>query len=219
MILICVIEMGLMLLYGCITYKMKKTRNKLENIHPQYNKEEFQQWVKEIVNKENFLTTRYGKTYAYNPRKKEILFTEKEKYSLYDIFAIYHELGHYHDDLKSNIVLKHMSITCINRLVLIPIFIILTLVCWFMDENERFMYVYLMIAVLCIFLGLHRLYFICKYEVSASRDAFINMSKSYDMLDLDAIKNIAYNAVLSQGVFVLVYIIFGLVIVDAAFYL
>lgn len=219
MIFICVIEIGLMLLYGCITYKMKKIRNKLEKIHPKYNKEEFRYRTKKIVNKEDFLTIRYGKAYAYNPRKKEILFAEKEKYSLYDIFAIYHELGHYHDDLKSNIVLKHMSVTCVNRLVLIPIFITLTLVCLFMDENERFMYVYLIIAVLCISLGLHRIYFICKYEVSASRDALINMSKSYDMLDLDAIKNIAYNAALSQGVFVLVYIIFELVIVNAAFYL
>lgn len=73
------IHIGLMLLYGCITYKMKKIRNKLEKVHPKYNKDEFRYRMKKIVNKEDFLTIRYGKTYAYNPRKKEILFTEKRK--------------------------------------------------------------------------------------------------------------------------------------------
>lgn len=219
MILICIIEIGLMFFYGCIAYKMKTTRNKLEKSHMEYDKEELCQLLKKIIGKENFLTIRYGKFYAYNPRKKEILITEKEKYSLYDIFAIYHELGHYHDDLNGNIVLKHMSITCVNRLVLIPLFITLTLVGCFVNENKNFICIYLIIAVLCIFSGLHRIYFICKYEMSASRDALTNMYKLHNISDLYAIKNIAYSAALLQGIFVLVFVLFAFVIINATFYL
>ena len=206
----CIIEILLMFLYGCIAYKMKKADKVLEKNHPDISWAKLCQWMNSLTEKETALTIRPGKLYGYNPRKKELLFIEKDRYSLYDVFGIYHELGHYHDDLKSNVILKHMSITGVNRLVLIPLFIILTVVCWFINEDSAFIHVYLVLSVLCILLGLHRLYFICKYEASASRDAVRNMSEFCEEPDIKEIRRAAFYAMISQLVFVLVILIFGL---------
>ena len=73
----CIIEFLLMILYGCIAYKMKKADKVLGKNHPDISRAKLYQWMNSLTEKETALTIRPGKLYGYNPRKKELLFIEK----------------------------------------------------------------------------------------------------------------------------------------------
>lgn len=213
MIIICIIEISLVFLYSKIMFKMKKIQEKVEKTYRIYSKAE----ICNIISSKS-LSIRYGNYYAYNPRKNEVLIKEKNSYNLWDIFAIYHEIGHYHDNLKNKIILKHMSVTCLNRLVIIPIFIFITVLRFFC-KDEGLLFIYLGTVFLCSALIIHRFYFIIKYETSASKDAVINLSNFDGEVDLHDIKRAAYYAVISQGLFVLICMIQGGIMIDSTFYI
>lgn len=212
MIIICFVPIFLMVFYGFLMKRMKVIERKMvENPNlKKYRKEE----IRKIADDESLLL-RDGKFYGYNPRKQEILILDKEFYSLYDIFAIYHEIGHYHDDLKNKRILKNMLVTGANRILVIPMFIIFTVLCWIQKENVGIHYIYFGMTLLVALLGIHRLYFIIRYEASASKDAISKMSCTTDALSLRMVKELAYDARLSQMLFVIVCMIAGGIMVDS----
>lgn len=215
MIIICFVPIFLMVFYGFLMKRMKVIERKMvENPNlKKYRKEE----IRKIADDESLLL-RDGKYYGYNPRKQEILILNKEFYSLYDMFAIYHEIGHYHDDLKNKRILKNMLVTGVNRILVIPMFFIFTVLCWIQKGNVGIHYAYSGMIILVVLLGIHRLYFIIRYEASASKDAISKLSCTIDALSLHMTKKLACYAVLSQMLFVIICMIAGGVMVDSVLF-
>lgn len=212
MIIVCFVQIFLMGMYGLLSKKMKIIE-KDENCKKCRNEE-----IREIVEEEN-ISISDGKFYGYNPRKQEIMILDKEFYGLYDMFAIYHEIGHYHDDMKNKRILKNMIFTGVNRILVIPIFFVLTILCWAKKDNMSIHYAFFGVASVAAILGMHRLYFIIRYEVSASKAAISKLACTVDMLSLNRTKKLACYAMLSQALLVLVCMITEGIMIESVFFI
>lgn len=211
MIIVCIVQISLMILYAFLMWAMKTIERKIVQSPclKKYSKAEI-----EKIAADERLMLRYGKCYGYNPRKQEILVLEKKFYNAYDMFSIYHEIGHYHDDLKNKRILKNMLVTGVNRLFIIPISLVLTVLCWFQKESMTIHYICFAIIALAMLLGVHRLYFIIRYETSASKSAMQELSCMLNAVSWNLIKRVAYYAKVSQILFVVICIIAGGVMLD-----
>lgn len=118
----------------------------------------------------------YGKYYAYNPRKKEIILVKKEEYSNYDRFAFFHEFGHFLDDESNNKILHFRIIIAINRLIIFPIYTFLT-INRLINNSNNLMIVFTIFFAITLMIALFHLIFILIYEVSASKKALKIMTK------------------------------------------
>ncbi|RDY27811.1 hypothetical protein [Lachnotalea glycerini] len=184
--------------YYVIVFTIKKIQIQLKK-KSKYSNQDFLIKLKEIANDNKYLNFERAKYYGYDPRKITIFYIKKEEYSAYDTFAIYHELGHYLDDLKSKRILFNMSVTCINRLLAIPIYFGISILA--LAGTQLFVKISYIIFLLEILLFLHRMYFIVKYEKSASKYAIMRLSDYLDEISLKYIRRVSCLSIVSQIIF------------------
>lgn len=116
----------------------------------------------------------YGDYYAYNPLKKEIKYQKKVQYSFYDLWGMNHEIGHLYDD-GNNIILRYTIVKAIEKMLLLPIFV---MICVFNILYKFFFAnIIVIVGIMILILAFIHLYFIYKYEKSASNYAFLEMEK------------------------------------------
>lgn len=200
--------------YFVIVITIKKLQILLKK-KASYSKQDFFIKLQEIENDYEYLNFESANYYGYNPKKITILYIKKEEYSSYDTFAIYHELGHYIDDLKSRRILFNMSVTCINRLLVIPMYFVISILA--LPGTQLFVKISHIIFLLEILLFIHRMYFIGKYENSASKYAIMRLSGKLDEIVLKYIKKISCLSIVSQfilGVIWLMVIVFMQIIIN-----
>lgn len=160
--LICYV--GLAVCVRILCFRIEKVKDKLAS-YSTISKEE---WDRIILDTEMIIANvrfEKGGIYGYNSFKKIIKYEDKEEYTCFDIFALYHEVGHGLDDVL-NKIFYHMRLIMINRLIVIPIYFIIVItemVC-----NQYFIITKTIVIFIILLLTIERLYFIIKYEKSAS---------------------------------------------------
>lgn len=186
------------ILYVLKTVKINKIRNVLEEA----NVISKQQFLKEILRNslgETVCKYTKGKYYAYSPLYKTIIYIDKEKYSLYDVFGLCHEIGHCIDDLQGNRVLKNMILTAVNRVLFVPLVFLSTCLATVRGELfDSFRRLFLDLNVLCF---LHRICYICVYEISASKYALKQLNCKCTEYEMKYLKELGKVTMQSQIMF------------------
>ncbi len=182
------------------TRTIKKYKNELDEI-VKFDDNEFLLYFDDLdMNKVSIIK---GKFYAYNPIRNQIIFEDKKEYSYYDVFGMSHEIGHYIDN-KNKKVLRSMIPILIYRCVLVPTYGV-TVLGSFFDLNyircvrESILYI-------LIFFSIFKMFYIFKYEVSASKYAVERIGSNCDCII--KIKIISKLCVVQQFVFTLQCILF-----------
>lgn len=146
-----------------VILKIKKYRNLLTR--DKINKEYIIQIVCKAESVRKNVKFQKGKFYAYNALNKEIRYEEKEVYSYYDFFCLNHEIGHLQDD-NSNRIFIFSIMKGIERMVVLPLYILSIVLTILYGSVLRV--IVLIIGIVLLIFAIFQLYFICKYEKSAS---------------------------------------------------
>ena len=171
-IIICCFYIVTSLYLENVIIKMRKYRNLLTR--DKINKEDIIQIVYKTGAVRKDVKFQKGKFYAYNALNKEIRYEEKEIYSNYDLFCLNHEIGHLQDD-NSNRIFFFSIMKGIERMVFLPLYI-LSIALTFLYSSV-FQVIVLIIGIVLLIFAFFQLYFICKYEKSASVYALSAINK------------------------------------------
>lgn len=175
-IVICFFLLATALYIEIVIHKISDLKIELSKI--QIEKSIF---IKKFHNKKNDMPSvsfKPGKFYAYDALNKVIRYEEKEMYSCYDFFALSHEIGHLQDD-KSNRILCFAIMKVMERLFFLPLYILLCV----LKIKYGFILSVGIVGIMFLLLALFHLYFIHKYEKSAS-DYALDIVEEFDELYL-----------------------------------
>lgn len=194
MTILVVIYLSVSVLAFVLTTRIEKIKKKLSRF---LSKKDFWDQINKYEMEIDIIP---GKYYAYNPYTKQILYEDKDGYSEYDLLGMFHEMGHYNDDKVSGKIYRHMKITAINRLFLVPLHLIMLLGHIFnMRHTISFHSLLIVVNFICF---IDRIYYICKYEKSASDFAIKVMNeKSANIERLKKIVKLSKESQLCLSVF------------------
>ncbi len=180
--------------FHMITLKANRIRLEQNKTH---TRESFKEFLQQTVGGEKNLSIEVGKRFCYVPFKKIIMYIDKNEYDLTDVFAVFHEYGHFKDDVKDENFSDDFRLWGANRLFAIPAYFFSSLILFSFpgsvvtDINNLIFFIVMVLA-------LHRIFTLIRYETSASRYAVDSMTNCLTPEEKNLIEKVAYSAKWAQ---------------------
>lgn len=151
--------------------------------------------IKKIKNIKEKIPIDYRDFYAYNPISRALIIEKKGTYSICDYFKLEHEIAHSKHD-RTRVIYFYMIIIAVYRILFIPVYIVLCIIGLLGGRICKEVYL-LLIIILTLFI-LIKTYYILKYEIKASKDAFFILRKSIARQDASYIFKFAVCCIFQQ---------------------